>query len=181
MVGSRNRFQNPRLTAEEVEALTLFTSLLPTPPNPFVGEDGAPPRTLELPDGRTGRPAEGRALFEGRGGCVACHPAPLYTLDQEPATRGRYLDVGTPLALPLRLDMQSLRPGVAPPSLVGAWDIWPMLSSATAGFELQGERLVVGTRFPLRAVLERSGPKHGNAQSLTPQEQDDLLAFLLTL
>jgi DNA-binding beta-propeller fold protein YncE len=181
MVGSRNRFQNPALTDAEVEALTLFTALVPTLPNPFVGEDGAPPETLELPDGRTGHPAEGRAIFEGKGGCTACHPAPLYTLDQSPETRGRYLEVGTPIALPLRQEQQELVPGAAPPALIGAWDVWPMLTSAAAGYEVKGERLVVGTRFPLRAVLESAGPEHGNAQSLTPQERDDLLAFLLTL
>ncbi len=73
-VGNRNRFQNPALTDTEVEALTLFTALLPTLPNPFMGADGAPPETLALPDGRTGRPAEGRALFEGKGGCVQLPP-----------------------------------------------------------------------------------------------------------
>lgn len=180
-VGNRNRYQNPTLTDSEVEALTLFTALLPTLPNPFVGEDGAPPQTLVLPDGRTGRPAEGRALFEGKGACVSCHPAPLYTLDQSPDTRGRYLDVGTPRALPLRLEQQDLVPGAAPPALMGAWDMWPLLTSAAAGYEVKAERLVVGTRFPLRAVVETAGPQHGNAQALTPQEQDDLLAFLLTL
>jgi DNA-binding beta-propeller fold protein YncE len=180
-VGGRNRFQNPPLTDSEVEALTLYSSLVPTLPNPFLGEDGAPPETLALPDGHSGRPAEGRAIFEGKGGCVACHPAPLYTLDQDPQTRGKYLEVGTPISLPLRTDQQELVPGAAPPSLLGAWDIWPMLTSATAGYEVKGDRLTVGTRFPLRAVIESSGPKHGNAQALTPQEKDDLLAFLLTL
>lgn len=180
-VGARNRFQNPKLTDQEVEALTLYTSLVPTLPNPFRGEDGAPPETLALPDGHTGRPAEGRALFEGKGGCLACHPTPLYTLDEDPQTRGKYLDVGTPIALPLRLDQQELLLGAAPPALIGAWDIWPMLTSGSAGFEVQGDRLTVGTRFPLRAVLESAGPKHGDAQALTPDERDDLLAFLLTL
>jgi DNA-binding beta-propeller fold protein YncE len=180
-VGARNRFQNPALTGTEVEALTLYTSLVPTLPNPFRGEDGAPPETLELPDGHKGRPTEGQALFEGKAGCAACHPAPLYTLDEEPATRGQYLDVGTPLSLPLRTAQQELVPGAGPPALVGAWDIWPMLTSGTAGYEVKGEQLTVGTRFPLRAVLDSAGPKHGNAQVLTPQERDDLLAFLLTL
>jgi len=180
-VGSRNRFQNPALTDSEVEALTLYTSLLPTLPNPFRGEDGAPPETLVLPDGHMGRPAEGRALFEGKGGCTACHPAPLYTLDQDPAARGKYLEVGTPIALPLRLEQQDLMPGAAPPALMGTWDVWPLLTSAAAGYEVKGDRLVVGTRFPLRAVLESAGPQHGNAQALTPQERDDLIAFILTL
>jgi DNA-binding beta-propeller fold protein YncE len=180
-VGSRNRYQNPRMTDTEVEALTLYTALLPTLPNPFRGEDGAPPETLVLPDGRTGRPREGQALFEGKAACGTCHPAPLYTLDQSPETRGRYLQVGTPMALPLRLEQQDLVPGAAPPALIGAWDVWPMLTSAAAGYEVKGDRLVVGTRFPLRTVVETAGSEHGNAQSLTPQERDDLLAFLLTL
>jgi hypothetical protein len=146
-----------------------------------VGEDGAPPETLELLDGRTGRPAEGRVLFEGKAACTACHPAPLYTLDQSPETRGRYLEVGTPIALPLRPEQQDLVRGAAPPALVGSWDVWPMLTSAAAGYEVKGARLVVGTRFPLRAVVETAGLAHGNAQALTPRERDDLIAFLLTL
>ncbi|WP_369945888.1 MtsA protein [Vitiosangium sp. GDMCC 1.1324] len=181
-VGSRNRFHNPDLTDAEVEALTLYVSLLPTPPNPFRDEHGAPLETVELPDGRRGSPSRGRDVFEGKGGCVACHPAPLFTLDQDSKTRGRFLEVGTPNALPLRLEQQSLVPGFGPPSLVGAWDVWPMLGSGTAGFEVrEGNRLVVGTRFPLRAVVEMSGPAHGDMKALTPGEQDDLLAWLLSL
>jgi len=180
-VGARNRFHNPDPSPEEVEALTLFTALMATPPNPFRGEDGAPLETVALPDGRVGRPSRGRELFEGKGGCLACHPAPLYTLDQDAATRGKYLDVGTPVALPLRLEQQTLVPGAAPPSLVGTWDVWPLLTSATAGYGVKDGRLVVDTRFALRAVLEASGPQHGNARALAPEEQDDLLAFLMTL
>ena len=57
-----------------------------------------------------------------------------------------------------------------------------MLGSGAAGFEVRdGERLVVGTRFPLRAVVELSGPAHGDMRALPPEAQDDLLAWLLTL
>jgi len=180
-VGARNRFQNPVPSPAEVEALALFNSLLVTPPNPYRRVDGAPLERVELPEGGVGRPARGRALFEGKGACVTCHPAPLYTLDQDAATRGRYLDVGTPVALPLRLAQQDLVPGAATPSLVGTWDVWPLLTSAAAGYAVDGDRLVVATRVPLRAVLEDSGPEHGGASALTPEERDDLLAFLLTL
>ncbi|WP_414115088.1 MtsA protein [Corallococcus macrosporus] len=180
-VGARNRFHNPDPSPSEVEALALYNALIVTPPNPFRGEDGAPLETVTLPDGRVGRPAQGRALFEGKGACVTCHPAPLYTLDQDLETRGRYLDVGTPVALPLRLEQQDLAPGAATPSLVGAWDVWPLLTSATAGYGVREGRLVVASRFALRALLESSGPRHGHASALTPEERDDLLAFLLTL
>ncbi|HEY0095812.1 MAG TPA: MtsA protein, partial [Archangium sp.] len=45
-VGGRNRFHNPDLTDVEVDALTLYVSLLSTPPNPFRGGDGAPLETV---------------------------------------------------------------------------------------------------------------------------------------
>jgi len=48
------------------------------------------------------------------------------------------------------MEQQELVPGFAPPSLVEAWDIWPLLGSGAAGFEVREDRLVVGTRFPLR-------------------------------
>jgi sugar lactone lactonase YvrE len=181
-VGGRNRYHNPDPLPSEVEALALYTSLMVTPPNPHRGEDGAPLETVTLPDGKAGHPAKGRALFEGKAACTACHPAPLFTLDQDPATRGQYQDVGTPIALPLRLEQQHLVEGAAPPSLVGTWDVWPLLTSATAGYAVQDDRLTVGSRFPLRTLLETPGlEKHGKAQALTPEERDDLLAYLLTL
>ncbi|RKH64883.1 MtsA protein, partial [Corallococcus aberystwythensis] len=150
-------------------------------PNPYRGAEGAPLETVTLPDGRTGHPAKGLALFEGKARCMACHPAPLFTLDQDPSTRGQYQDVGTPIALPLRLEQQHLVKGAAPPSLVGTWDVWPLLTSATAGYAVQEDRLVVGSRFPLRTLLETPGLEHGGAQELTAGERDDLLAYLLTL
>ena len=108
-VGNRNRFHNLDLTPEEVEALTVFSSAFTTLPNPFVGEDGAPQEAaLELPDGERGRPRVGMALFEEKGRCAGCHPPPQFTLDQDPATRGQFLDVGTPHGLPLRVEMQDL-------------------------------------------------------------------------
>ncbi|MBN8228986.1 MtsA protein [Corallococcus macrosporus] len=180
-VGGRNRYHNPDPLPSEVEALALYTSLLSTPPNPYRGADGAPLETVTMPDGKTGHPAKGRALFEGKARCMACHPAPLFTLDQDPATRGQYQDVGTPIALELRPELQQLVKGAAPPSLVGTWDVWPLLTSATLGYAVQGDRLVAAARFPLRMLLESSGPEHGNARALTPEEQNDLLAYLLTL
>jgi sugar lactone lactonase YvrE len=183
-VGSRNRLHNPNLTQDEVNALTLYSETLATLPNPFVGTDGAPSKTLELPDGAIGRTENGMRLFEGKALCSQCHPAPLFTTDQDPATRGRYASVGTPPALPLRVEMQNLfNQGFAPPSLLGAWDIFPMLSSGAAGFDVRPDGSVgVATRFPLRAVVELYGkPPHGNASALTADERNDLLAYLLTL
>src|SRR6185503_18977999 len=52
MVGGRNRFHNPDPTPGEIERLTIYISLIPTLPNPFVGADGAPVTSLDLPDGK---------------------------------------------------------------------------------------------------------------------------------
>lgn len=182
-VGSRNRFHNPVLSPAEVEALALYSAAIPTLPNPFVGEDGAPVEgELRLLDGQRGRPRAGLAIFERQ--CASCHPAPHFTTDQDPATRGKYQDVGTPEALPIRVPMQQLvGQGMAPPSLLGVWDIFPQLSSGSAGLKVvDGERLEVGTRFALRDVLETyGGPRHGNSAALGPEERNDLLAYLLSL
>lgn len=183
VVGGRNRFQNAELTRAEVEALTLFTSLIPTLPNPFVGADGAPVETLTLPDGRVGSPRRGLALFEGRADCARCHPPPHYTLDQAPATRGRPFDVGTPRFMPLRPELQDTRfEGFGVPALVGAWDVFPMLTTGLAGLEVKADgRVRVATRFPLRPAVVDWAPTHGRADLLTPAEQDDLLAFVMSL
>jgi hypothetical protein len=183
-VGNRNRLHNADLTDEEVGALTAYTETIATLPNPFVGADGAPTKALELPDGAIGWTESGMHLFEGKALCAQCHPAPLFTTDQDPATRGRYTKVGTPVALPSRPELQDLFDnGFAPPSLLGSWDVFPMLTSGAAGFSVRPDGSVgVATRFPLRAVLEMYGkPPHGNASALTADERNDLLAYLLSL
>ncbi len=183
MVGGRNRFHNPDPTATEIEALTLYSSLIPTLPNPFVGADGAPVESLTLPDGKTGRPRDGLVLFEGKAACAGCHPAPQFTTDQSPATRGRFIDVGTPKFMPLREAQQNTRfEGFGTPSLVGSWDVFPMLTTGLAGLSVKGDGSVrVETRFPLRTAIETWAPKHGRADLLTEAERDDLLAYVMSL
>jgi len=182
-VGGRNRYHNPDPTRAEVEALAIYAASITTLPNPFVDADGAPSAgELELPDHQRGRPREGLRLFEAR--CATCHPPPQFTTDQDPATRGRYLDVGTPEVLPLRLSMQDLAgKGMALPFLLGSWDIFPMLSSGSAGLKVvDGDRLEVGARFAMREVIETyGGPRHGGSAALAAQERNDLLAYLLSL
>lgn len=183
VVTGRNRYHNPDPTEAEVEALTLFSSCIATLPNPFVGLDGAPVERLTLPNGKNGNARLGAALFFGKAQCAGCHPPPHYTTDQDPSTRGRFIDVGTPHAMPLREAMQNtLFKGFGTPSLNGAWDTWPMLTSGLAGFSAEDDaRLKVKTRFALEpAVLTYAG-KHGRADLLSEQEQADLLAFVMSL
>jgi cytochrome c peroxidase len=181
-VGRRNRYHNPNLTENEVRELTLYASTLATPPNPFVGPDGAPVAQLELPDGVSGHPRLGLALFEGKAQCSSCHPGPLFTTDQSPSTRGRYQKVGTPKYFPLRNQWQDeYVEGFPPPSLLGGWDIFPMLSSGTAGFGVAAGKLTVATRFPMRAVLNAAADLHGTTTALSPEDKNDLLAYLESL
>ncbi|HTS82381.1 MAG TPA: MtsA protein [Myxococcaceae bacterium] len=183
MVGDRNRYMNPTLTESEVRELTLFSATVTNLPNPYRGPDGAPLVSVALPGGGTGRPLEGRKLFEGKADCIRCHPPPLFTTDQDLATRGHFIDVGTPRAFPLRTQSQeTVFRGVGVPSLVGGWDVFPMLTTGLAGFREEGGRAVVSDRVPLRAVIDRyCAPPHGNAASLGTQQKADLLAYLLTL
>jgi hypothetical protein len=183
IVGSRNRFQNPVMSDDEIDALTLFTSLIPTVPNPFVGDDGAPVAQLTLPDGAVGSPRRGLSLYESKAGCAECHPAPLFTTDQDEGTRGRFIDVGTPKFMPLRPEQQDTRfEGFAPPSLLGAWDVFPMLTTGLAGLEVREDgSVVVRDRFPLRVAVERWAPSHGRADQLSAAERNDLLAWLMSL
>ena len=183
IVGGRNRFHNPDPSPLEIEALTLYASLIPTLPNPFVGADGVPAESLQLPDGRTGKPREGLKLFEGKAGCAGCHPAPQFTTDQDPATRGRFIDVGTPHVMPLREELQNAHfEGFGTPALVGSWDVFPMLTTGLAGLGVKSDGSVrVETRFPLRVAVEGFAPKHGRADLLTDAERDDLLAYVMSL
>ena len=189
IVGDRNRFHNPTLTAAEVEALTLYAETMVTLPNPYLERNGLLAEEIELPDGARGHPKSGLALFEGKAQCAQCHPAPHFTTDQNPSTRGPYQNVGTPTALPIRPEMQDLfNRGFGTPSLLGAWDIFPMLTSGTAGFAASPQGTIsVATRFPLRAVLQMAKespsdrPGHGNVQTLTADEINDLLAYVLSL
>jgi cytochrome c peroxidase len=183
-VGSRNRFHRPDLTAYEIEALASYSATITTLPNPYLDSaTGAPPSKLALPDGTVGHPAAGESLFFGKAACAQCHPPPHFTLDQNPATRGQYLNVGTPQALPIRLQWQEASVSkFAIPSLVGAWDVFPFFTSGSAGFRVEGDaQLAVEAPFALRVAVERHAPTHGRADLLSSDEKNDLLAYLMTL
>lgn len=181
----RARSGNPPITRQEIATLTEYVMAMPPPPNPYRGPRGELPRELRLPDGKRGDAVAGLALFEGKGGCSesTCHPPPHFSGDQDARTRGRFFDVGTPVMLPLRLEMQAFREELLPPtSLAGVWDNYPLLYSGAGGFDTDGTIVFAKYKFALRRVLEMKGQKpHGNKEALTDKERDDLLAYLLTL
>ena len=115
-----------------------------------------------------------------------CHPHPMFTADQDGQTRGRFQDVGTPIVLGLRPQYQELLwHGWPPQELVGAWDVFPMLQSGAGGLAVSdGGSIVPSNTFALRAVLDmpsQAEHHHGGTASLSPQDKDDLLAYLLSI
>jgi YVTN family beta-propeller protein len=105
-------------------------------------------------------PAEQRGVelfLSPRTGCSLCHPAPLYT-DQ------RQHDVGTASS-----DGEWFGPRLDTPTLRFLYDSAPYLHDGSAA--------------TLYDVLTRANPedKHGTTSALTPQELDDLVAFMLAL
>jgi hypothetical protein len=95
------------------------------------------------------------------------------------------MKVQTPTALEVRVEQQDLSfHHRTPPSLVGAWDNWPMLLSANAGFQVskEGPWIEAVDHSALRAVLERYSPSsHGNAGALDDAKRADLEAFVMSL
>jgi YVTN family beta-propeller protein len=100
--------------------------------------------------------ARGKALFEGKASCAGCHPAPYYT-DQ------KQHNVGV-LTLPLEPDGK-----YDTPSLVEVYRTAPYFHDGRAA--------------TLKDVFTRhdSQGRHGHSSKLTPQELDDMIAFLLSL
>ena len=99
--------------------------------------------------------ARGKTLFEGKAGCAVCHPAPLLT-DRKVHDVGLH-GPGEPDG---RYDT---------PSLVEAYRTAPYYHD--------------GRAVTMKEALTRHNPddKHGNTKELTPQEIDDLVAYVLSL
>ncbi|MBN2021823.1 MAG: c-type cytochrome [Pirellulales bacterium] len=99
--------------------------------------------------------ARGQVLFEGKAGCAACHPAPLFTdmKMHDVGTAGR----GDPDG---RYDT---------PGLIEAFRTAPYYHD--------------GRARTLRDALTQHGlgGRHGHAEALTPAELDDLIAYILSL
>lgn len=180
-VGSRNRYQNPPLDDAEVSALTLFTSGWAVLPNPFLDDNGLPPASLTLSEGGAGDPRRGLKVFQNR--CVNCHPPAVFSTDQNEKTRIRFMDVDTPVALPLRLDQQDVSfTKTTPPSLAGVFDTFPLLTSGLAGLAVDGDNVVVDDRDALRdLLLHFGGNRHGNTAGLGEQARNDLESWLMCL
>jgi len=128
--------------ASEVSDLVAYAAALQPEANP------AAPELREAAD-------RGKLLFEGKGGCAECHPAPYFT-DRKMHNVG----IITPSEPDGRYDT---------PSLVEAYRTAPYYHDGRAA--------------TLKEALTTADPagQHGNVRELTPQEIDDLVAYVLTL
>jgi YVTN family beta-propeller protein len=97
----------------------------------------------------------GRALFGGKADCARCHPAPYFT-------DGRMHNVGTPSVLELDGKYDT-------PSLLEAYRTAPYYHDGRAPTIQEALTTFDG------------GGKHGHVKDLTPQEIDDLVAYVLSL
>lgn len=107
-------------------------------------------------DGKLTAAAErGKTLFDGAAGCARCHPAPYFT-DRQMHNVGVQSD-NEPDG---RYDT---------PSLIEAYRTAPYLHD--------------GRALTLKDVLtaENATDRHGNVRGLTPEQVDDLVAYLLSL
>ena len=144
------------LSLEDLKALESFVLSVPLVPNPY-----------RQPDGSLSEAARrGKALFEGKAGCIKCHSGPKFT-------NRKRRDVGTgagrysPLKLPSGRTLYPTQFDV--PQLVGIWDSPPYLHDGRAKTLLE--------------VLTKYNPddKHGKTSALSDEQLRDLVAYLLSL
>ena len=114
------------------------------------------PSPLLTPDGKLTEAAQrGKALFEGKADCAECHPAPYYT-DRQVHNLGIE-------------SFNEPNDQYDTPSLIECYRTAPYLHD--------------GRALTLEDVLTKHDPegRHGDVQTLSERELDDLVAFLLSL
>jgi len=138
----------------ELDQLAAYIdSLQEVPPSPYRNEDGSFSEAA----------VRGREVFE-RTGCVACHPGPDYTDSPSDILHdvGTLLPTsGSRLGAPLE--------GIDTPTLKGLWTSAPYLHDGRAA--------------TLREIFTEHNPNDqiGVTSSLSPEELDDLEAYLLQI
>ena len=101
------------------------------------------------------RPKRGKRLFEGKADCATCHPGPYFT-DKKTHDVG----ITSPNEPHAQYDT---------PSLIEAYRTAPYYHDGRAA--------------TMKEALTEHDPKHlhGNLKDLTPQEREDLIAYVLSL
>lgn len=144
-------------------AILAYLREMPEVPSPFLDADRPEaPQTEDPSCAKCHRPTvtrgsltksarRGKALFEGKAGCVTCHPHPLFTT-------ARGADPGLGSGVPYRI-----------PSLIETWRTAPYLH---AGDATSIRETITDFNFM---------HKRGQTKNLTPQELDDLIEYVRSL
>jgi DNA-binding beta-propeller fold protein YncE len=133
----------PKPTSAETAALVAFLQTLKHPPHPRAKDRQFPgPAALR-----------GKALFNGKPGCVRCHQPPAYT---SPKNYNLGMEDGS------RYHLWN------PPSLLGLYDRGPYMHDARA-------------RTLDELLQEHHVPEKLGGKKLTSKERQDLIAFLQSL
>jgi DNA-binding beta-propeller fold protein YncE/mono/diheme cytochrome c family protein len=156
-VSSRAGYQNIEFQAapeERVQATYAFIKALQPEPSPFLGPDGQ----------LTSEAVEGKKIFEGPGGCSGCHKGQYFTDMQKHDVGTRRFGTEGPDNNPT-WDTA----GWDTPSLIEVWRTAPYLH--------------LGSALTVRDVLTVENQKgmHGNAAQLTPQQIDQLVAYVMQI
>jgi cytochrome c peroxidase len=130
----------------EIEAVQAYLRSLEPEPSPYLAAKGA------LSD----RAKRGKAIFEGKGGCAPCHPAPLFT-------DLKLYNVGT------RRPLDQSDAPFDTPTLVESYRTAPYLHN--------GEAVTLQELF----TKFNDQDKHGSTKQLSKEELDDLVEYLLSL
>lgn len=147
------------LNADELASLEQFLLVgLTPPPNPHRSTEGL-----------TAQQLRGEAIFnDPTVGCAGCHGGVAQT-------DGRLHDVGT--ATELEHNVAQLRADVSGEPVVAPTFNTPTLR----GLHATAPYLHDGSAATLHEVLERTATTMGRTDHLSPEERDDLVAYLLTL
>ena len=150
---------------EYCQAIDLYLAQMPPVPSPFLNSEeitgiaSDDPGCLQChtPDrgGLSAAAQRGKAIFAGKGGCIACHPHPLFT-------NLELYDVGTTTGSDIG------RP-VRTPSLVEVWRTAPYLHDGRAA------------TLEEAVTKYNPGDRRGTTSGLTPEEVRDLVSYLESL
>jgi YVTN family beta-propeller protein len=162
------------VSKKDKDAVVAYLRAVPFIPSPFH-------RTR---DGRLDEQAQrGQKVFE-KAGCGMCHPPPLYTTL-------RSYDVGTAGDRDVKMVVEDLEEDAGKVHLPAKAPTAEPKTQATTAFDTPAllelyrtaPYLHDGRAATLRDVLTKfnAGDRHGRTSDLTPQEIDDLVAFLLSL
>jgi cytochrome c peroxidase len=160
------------VSKEDKDAVSAFLRSVKFIPSPFHRKaDGSPDEQAK----------RGEKVFD-KAGCAECHPAPLYT------SKLAY-DVGTAGERDVRVVVEDLEksakdksyappPGEANVEATNSFDTPTLLEMYRSGPFLHDGRAAT-----LKDVLTtfNKEDKHGITSKLSPQEIDDLVAFLMSL